>query len=114
MENSNPKEKKTALNPFLCGTKFTCTAYAYFFLFTLDVTEFDKEEPDAESVPTTTLDSIGWTESDSRPSAIATGAVVGLLCCVIPLVAMLILDLPALSRDLRRMVYNVTGKESRS
>ncbi len=56
--------------------------------------------------------SIGWTKSDSRPSAIATGTVVGLVCCVVPLALLCCSDLPAFHRDLRRMWGNITGKKN--
>ncbi len=75
------------------------------------MTESEKEEREAETDQTTTLASFGWTESDSRPSTIVTGTMLGLLCCVIPIAAIIVLDLPALHRDLSRMIYNVTGKE---
>ncbi len=55
--------------------------------------------------------SIGWTESDSRPSAIATGAGVGIVFCVLPLLIVFILDLPTLYRYFRRAMYNITGNE---
>ena len=55
--------------------------------------------------------SIGWTKSDSRPSAIATGAVVGIVFCVLPLLLVFILGLPTLYRDFLRAMYNLTGNE---
>ena len=56
--------------------------------------------------------SIGWTKSDSRPSAIATGTVVGLVCCVVPLALLCCSDLCASHRDLSRMWGNITGKKN--
>ncbi len=56
--------------------------------------------------------SIGWTKSDSRPSAIATGMVVGLVCCVVPLALLFCSDLSAFRQDLHRMWGNVTGSET--
>ncbi len=55
--------------------------------------------------------SIGWTKSDSRPSAIATGAGVGIVFCVLPLLLVFILDLTTVYRDFRRAMYNITGNE---
>ncbi len=56
--------------------------------------------------------SIGWTRSDSRPSAIATGAGAGTLFYVLPLLLLFVLDLPVFYRELRwGMLYNITGNE---
>ncbi len=55
--------------------------------------------------------SIGWTKSDSRPSAIATGAGVGILFYVLPLLLVFILDLPIFYQKLRRALYQITGNE---
>ncbi len=85
--------------------------YVDLYLITSDKTEIEEEEREAKTELTTTLASVGWTESDSRPSTIVTGTILGLLCCVIPIAAIVVLDLPALHRDLRRMIYNITGKE---
>ncbi len=75
------------------------------------ISELLYEDPKGDITINEQRHSISWTESDSRSSAIATGTVVGLLCCVIPIAAMIILDLPAVLRDLLRMAYNITGNE---
>ncbi len=95
----------------VCYAHICWCIHVDLYLITSDKTEFEEEEREAKIELTTTLASVGWTESDSRPSTIVTGTVVGLLCCVIPIVAIIVLDLPALHRDLCRMIYNVTGKE---
>ncbi len=52
---------------------------------------------------------VAWTVSDYRPSAITTGTIIGLLCCVIPILAIVIQDLPTLHLGLLRAAYNIAG-----
>ncbi len=88
---------------FLVSFKYLCT-----FHYILEITH---DEQRGGVTVSKQENSASWTESDSRPSAIATGTVVGLLCCVIPILAIIILDLPVMRSHLLRMAYNINGDE---
>ncbi len=87
-----------------------------FLLYYSEITEAEREEI-YESEAWTEQErywiSIGWTASDSRPSAIAVGTVGGILLAVTPFMMLFAIDLPALYHDLRQAVCRVTKEKTR-
>ena len=107
--------------PLTITTLFTSLQIHHFLIKVSSISnprpEIPENEEDASASETLTQQEkfwkrIGWTQSDSRPSAIATGAVAGIIFYVTPLVIVCIMDLPAFHRDARRMVRNITGKRA--
>ena len=90
----------------------------YFEFVIIRISEINESDRKTEISETLTLQekfqrSIGWTKSDSRPSAIATGTLAGSLFCIIPIVIVFLSDLPTFLRHIRGMWHNITGKETK-
>ncbi len=70
----------------------------------------ERSEPEASSEQERYWVSIGWTASDSRPSAITVGTVGSILLMVAPFLLIFLLDLPILHEHLRLGLRRDTGK----
>ncbi len=85
------------------------------FICCSEISEDEREQQisDAESLTEQQKywASIGWTESDSVPTAIAVGTVGGILLFGTPFILVFLMDLPSLHRDLCRALRTVMGKQ---